>query len=99
MVRATRQKRSLGLSMGLPVSSFSRYRFSRTVIALGESRTASPGVDDFMKLPAWKKIDLRGPAFQPNRKAKLGTPINQHNSTESAHDYARSARTHHKYKG
>ena len=36
-VRATRQNRSLGVSTGLPPSSFTRYRFSSTVTALGDS--------------------------------------------------------------
>jgi hypothetical protein len=29
-----------------------KYRFSRTVMALGDSRTASRGVDVFIELPA-----------------------------------------------
>ena len=37
--------------------------------------------------------------FQPKRMAKLGPPINRHNSAESTHNYVRSARSHHKYKG
>jgi hypothetical protein len=43
-------------------------------MALGESRTASRGVDDFMNSPLDKGSDLRGPVLhvQPKRKAKLG---------------------------
>ena len=52
IVRATRQNRSSGVSTGLPVSSLTRYRFSRTVMALGDSESASRGVDEFMELPA-----------------------------------------------
>lgn len=43
-------------------------------------------------------LTLRSLDFQPKRMAKLGPPINRHNSTESAHNYVRSARSHHKYK-
>jgi hypothetical protein len=44
-------------------------------------------------------LTLRSLDFQPKRMAKLGPPINRHNSAESAHNYERSARSHHKYKG